>query len=150
MTTFGTLQLDPAQDAEFQARLGRLRAQWVAEVAALVQAVTAWATEAAAAHGWSLEPGTLDLSEEVVGGAYTVPSLVIHAGENDLHLEPIARGVLGAEGRVDLYAWPSLFRVMLLRKNGGWVVRTESGLDWPQPWGRDTFVALAEGLLKAE
>lgn len=30
-----------------------------------------------------------------------------------------------------------------------WVVRTESGLDWPHPWGRETFLALAEGLLKA-
>jgi len=68
-------------------------------------------------------------------------------------LEPIARGTVGAQGRVDLYAWPSLFRVMLLHKPRGkdrpleWVVRTESGLDWPQAWSRETFLTLADGLL---
>ena len=70
-----------------------------------------------------------------------MPVLTIHAPQGRLILEPIARGIVGAQGRVDLYAWPSLFKVLLLHKPRGkdrpleWVVRTESGLDWPQPWG---------------
>jgi len=96
-----------------------------------------------------VERAEKELAEEIVGGAYRVPVVTIHALQGRLILEPIARGTMGAQGRVDLYAWPSLFRVMLLRRDGGWVARTESGIDWPQAWDRETFLTLADGLLKA-
>lgn len=31
---------------------------------------------------------------------------------------------------------------MLVRKQGNWRVRTDSGIDWPKPWSRETFVEL--------
>lgn len=117
---------------------------------ALVRDAEEWATAAKDARHWAVERRTHEMAEEVVGGAYVVPGLRISAGDDELRLEPIARGVLHADGRVDLYAWPSMFRVMLLRKGGEWVIRTESGLDWPQAWGRETFLTLADGLLRAE
>jgi hypothetical protein len=150
MPTYGTLELDPVRDAAFQTRLTRLREQWVEQVTTLVRQAEEWAIAAKDAHGWTVERETQEIEEEVVGGAYTVPGLRLNAGGDELRLEPIARGVLHADGRVDLYAWPSLFRVMLLRKNDKWVVRTESGLDWPQVWNQETFLTLADGLLRAE
>ncbi len=120
----------------------------------LADEVQAWAGQEAA-RGWRVEREEKELAEEVVGGAYRVPVVTIIAPQGRLVLEPIARGTVGAQGRVDLYAWPSLFRVMLLHKPRGkdkpieWVVRTDSGLDWPQPWSRETFLALADGLLNA-
>jgi len=150
MPTYGTRELNPVQETAFQERLTRLREQWVEQVTALVGEAEGWAVAAQEARGWAVERRTHEIEEEVVGGAYVVPGLRVSAGEDELRLEPVARGVLHADGRVDLYAWPSLFRVMLLRKNGGWVVRTESGLDWPQSWGRETFLTLADGLLRAE
>jgi hypothetical protein len=56
---------------------------------------------------------------------------------------------MGAAGRVDLYAWPTLFRVMLLRspQDETWAIRTDSGLRWPNPWSEETFAQLALGLL---
>lgn len=131
------------------------RNNWERDTTALADEVQAWAEQEAAARGWRVEREQKELSEEVVGGAYRVPVVTIHAPQGRLILEPVARGVLGAQGRVDLYAWPSLFRVMLLHKPLGkghgleWVVRTESGIDWPQPWGHETFLTLAEGLLNA-
>lgn len=131
------------------------RDNWEHDTALLADEVQAWAAQEAAARGWRVEREQKELAEEVVGGAYQVPVVTIHAAQGRLILEPVARGVLGAQGRVDLYAWPSLFRVMLLHKPLGkdrglaWVVRTESGIDWPQPWGRETFLTLAEGLLNA-
>ena len=63
---------------------------------------------------------------------------------------PIGWNTLGSKGRIDLYAWPTLYRVMPLRRSDdSWVVRTESGIDWPHPWGKETFVELARGLVKA-
>ncbi len=129
------------------------RDNWERNTALLAEDIEAWASSAG--RGWRVEREQKELSEEVVGGAYLVPVVTIHAPEGRLILEPVARGVLGAQGRVDLYAWPSLFRVMLLHKPLGkdrglaWVVRTESGIDWPQPWNRETFLTLAEGLLNA-
>ncbi len=131
------------------------RDNWERNTALLADEVQAWAAQEAAALGWQVEREQKELAEEVVGGAYRVPVVTIHAPQGRLILEPVARGVLGAQGRVDLYAWPSLFRVMLLHKPLGkgqgleWVVRTESGIDWPQPWGREAFLTLAEGLLNA-
>ncbi len=150
MPTYGTLDLDPVREAAFQDRLTRLREQWVEQVTALAHDAEAWATAARDAHGWTVERRTHEIEEDVVGGAYVVPGLRVSAGADELRLEPVARGVLHADGRVDLYAWPSMYRVMLLRKNGAWVARTESGLDWPQAWGRETFLTLADGLLRAE
>lgn len=121
----------------------------------LADEVQTWAEQEAAERNWRVTREQKELAEEVVGGVYHVPVVTIHALQGRLVLEPIARGVLGAQGRVDLYAWPSLFRVMLLHKPRGkdkpmkWVVRTDSGLDWPQPWNRETFLTLAEGLLNA-
>jgi hypothetical protein len=149
MAILGTLKLNSTQDAESQERVTDLREQWINVVTDLVQQVTAWAAAVQEEHHWTLEAGQIELAEEIVGGTYRVPTLIIHAEGNALHLEPIARGVLSAEGRVDLSAWPSLFRVMLLRKNDTWIVRTESGLDWPQTWSEQTFLTIAEGLLQA-
>lgn len=115
------------------------RRDWERNTALLADEVQARAGQEAAARGWRVERERKELAEEVVDGAYRVPVVTIHAAQGRLTLEPVARGVLGAQGRVDLYAWPSLFRVMLLHKPLGrghglkWVVRTESGIDWPQP-----------------
>ena len=115
------------------------RYNWERSTLLLAGEVQAWAEQAAAAHGWRVEREEKELSEEVVGGAYRAPVVTIYAPQGRLVLEPIARGTVGAQGRVDLYVWPSLFRVMLLHKSLGqgrgleWIVRTESGIDWPQP-----------------
>ena len=150
-----TLTLTKEQAADLETRMAQSRDDWERNTARLADDVQAWAEQEAAALGWRVEREGKELSEEVVGGAYQVPVVTIYAPQGRLILEPVARGLLGAQGRVDLYAWPSLFRVMLLHKPLGkghglmWVVRTESGINWPQPWGRETFLTLAEGLLNA-
>lgn len=130
MPTYGTLELNPVRDAAFQARLTPLREQWVEQVTDLVRQVEEWAEAAKDVRGWTVEQETHEIHEEVVGGAYRVPGLRLSTSSDELRLEPVARGVLHADGRIDLYAWPSLFRVMLLRKNGEWVIphRVWSGL----------------------
>jgi hypothetical protein len=132
-------------------RMARRRTEWVEAVTALADDVAKWASDHAARFNWSVECHDERLSEVFTGGEYTVPVVEMRVDVDKLVLEPIARRTLGAEGRVDLYAWPRHYRVMLLhQKDGSWIVRTDSGLDWPSPWNEATFVQLAEGLLKAE
>ena len=150
-----TLMLTKEQTADLETRMAQSRHDWEHSTVLLANDVQTWADQEAAVRGWRVEREEKELAEEVVGGAYRVPVVTIHAPQGLLILEPIARGTVGAQGRVDLYVWPSLFRVMLLHKPRGkdrpleWVVRTESGLNWPQSWGRETFLTLAEGLLNA-
>ena len=147
--------LTKEQAADLEARKVQSRHNWESHTEMLADEVQLWAEQEASARDWRVEREEKELAEDVVGGAYRVPVLTIHAPQGRLVLEPIARGTVGAQGRVDLYAWPSLFKVMLLHTPRGkdrppeWVVRTESGLNWPQPWGRETFLTLAEGLLNA-
>lgn len=91
----------------------------------LADDVQTWADQEASARGWRVEREEKELAEEVVGWAYRVPVVTIHAPQGRLILEPVARGMVGAQGRVDLYAWPSLFRVMLLHKPRGKDVELE-------------------------
>ncbi len=120
-------------------------AQWQTAVKALAHEIEDWARE----RGWGVERSSGEVNEELFG-VYEVPVLTIETDKGRLILEPIARMVVGADGRVDLYAYPTLFRVMLLYTAGDhrWTVRTDSGIDWPQPWQKDTFYALAAGLLR--
>lgn len=138
--------------------MAQMRHDWEKQTRQLADDVETWVRQETN-RGWRVEREEKELAEEVVGGLYHVPIITIHAPQGRLILEPIARGIVGAQGRIDLYAWPSLFRVMLLHKPRGkdnsedqpleWVVRTESGLDWPLPWNRETFLNLAQSLLNA-
>ena len=127
--------------------------EWTAAVETLFQQVQHWAADARS-EDWQITFSTADVTEESLG-SYPIRVMEINAGTGRLILEPVGLDVLGARGRVDLYAWPSLFRVMLLRSlkennsKEGWTIRTESGIDWPTAWGKDSFLVISEQLLAA-
>lgn len=123
-------------------------AEWQSAVSAVLQQVREWIAEAR--PEWQIETSSADVTEES-SGRYTISVLEIIAANGRLILEPVGRDVYGAKGRIDLYAYPSLYRVMLLRNyaDGEWVMRTGSGIDWPQPWGKEGFLAVADRLLDA-
>jgi hypothetical protein len=129
-------KLSPAEKSQ-------LRSEWLQVVDALARQVRDWAAK----KGWSVTEEQREVNEERLG-LYQVPVLKIDTPNGQVILEPIARDVAGAEGRVDLYAWPTYFRVKLLRSaDENWYVRTDSGINWPHPWREETFAELAEGLL---
>src|SRR5262245_60987596 len=108
----------------------RLRDEWLQVVAALARDVRGWAEK----KGWTVTEEPREINEERLG-IYQAPALQIDTPNGQVILEPIARDVAGADGRVDLYAWPTHFRVKLLRRADGiWYVRTDSGINWPHPW----------------
>lgn len=123
-------------------------AEWQSAVSAVLQQVREWIAEDR--PKWQSETSSAGVTEES-SGRYTIPVLEIIAANGRLILEPVGRDVYGAKGRIDLYAYPSLYRVMLLRSyaDGEWVMRTGSGIDWPQPWGKEGFLAVADRLLDA-
>jgi len=120
--------------------------KWLDAVERLVSDVEEWSR----AEGWDVEREEDERQERSLG-RYAVPVLRIRTPSGDGFLKPIGHDVGGARGRVDLSAWPTLYRVMLLLTDrGGWRVRTDSGIDWPEPWGRETFLHLVDGLSRAQ
>lgn len=123
--------------------------EWTDAVSTLLEQVRRWAAEER--PEWRLEVSTADVTEESLGH-YATQVLEFTAPSGRLVFEPVGLDVFGARGRVDFYAWPSLYRVMLLRSvaGGEWTIRTGSGIDWPQPWSKDSFLAIADRLLVAK
>jgi hypothetical protein len=128
--------LDPSEE----------RQQWVQAVRSFCDDVTAWSTS----QDWHVVREELSLTEESLG-SYTVPTLTIQTRHGTVVVEPVGRLVMGATGRIDLFAYPTLFRVMLLRspRDGGWRIRTDSGIFLRQAWGEGTFLDLVADLTGA-
>jgi hypothetical protein len=122
------------------------RQRWIETVQAFCDELAGWSEN----QGWTVTRSVKELREEGLG-AYAVPMLTIQAPRGTVKVDPVGREVLGAVGRIDLYAYPTLFRVMLLRsgKDGRWRILTDSGIYLKQPWNETTFAELVTDLTVA-
>jgi hypothetical protein len=121
--------------------------EWKQSVDLLLDQIASWAQQE---PEWKIERQDKKVTEEALG-TYNIDSLIITTPEGRMHIDPIARIVFGGRGTVEMFAWPSLFRVRLLRgrTEGEWKVLTDSGFTLRQEWNRDNFVNLAKDLLGA-
>jgi len=110
----------------------------------LVEQVEGWAK----ARKWGVAREKKILDESRLG-TYTAPGLVVRTPRGIVYLEPVGRDIASADGRVDLLAWPSQARMMLVRIGGRWVPKTDSGVKWPHDWNRKTLEELIEALQTA-
>lgn len=124
-----------------------LRDKWLRTVQQLQEQIKTWVYMES---GWSTEWEEGHEIQEEPLGTYTVSVLTIHTPNGRLMLEPIARNYPG-RGIVELFAWPTLFRVRLLRgeEDSDWQVRVDSGFILHEEWNRENFVRLAGDLLNA-
>ncbi len=121
--------------------------EWLRTIQTLQSQIKTWAHMEA---GWSTEWGEDHKIEEAPLGIYTVTAMNIHTPNGMLVLEPIARNFPG-RGIVEFYAWPTLFRVRLLRRHtdDDWQVRVDSGFILHEEWNQSNFIRLANDLLGA-
>lgn len=118
--------------------------EWVKAVNELVGQVERWSES----FGWATSRQKKTIRERALG-AYEVDDLVIKTTSGVLVLEVRGRDVIDAEGRVDLYALENLNRLILVRKDGRWVLKTDTGVRWPKVWGRSAFGELPEMVASA-
>lgn len=129
-------------------RLRERRDAWIARVNALIGQLEQWARLA----GWEIER-VADRIEEAGLGTYEAPGARIRIGgpagrpERAVLVTPIALQIPGGDGRVDLEGYPTLSRVKLLGKPGGWKIMTDSNVPLRLPWDANTFRQLAEDLV---
>jgi len=125
-----------------------LRQEWLDTVAGLQDQIKTWVSYE---PGWSTSAGEDHHIEEGALGTYIAADINISTPSGRLVLEPVGRNYPGA-GVMELYAWPTLYRVRLVRDgmNGGWRVRTDSGIFLRQEWNRENFITLVNDLLAAD
>jgi len=114
---------------------------WIEAVSGVCQDIVSWSE----ARQWTVLRDEKTVKGDVTG-PYTVPYLMIQTPEIRLHVDPIGYDIVGADGRVDIEAWPSLNRMLLLRRGGEWKLYTDSRIKWPEPWGERAFERLVEAL----
>lgn len=115
--------------------------EWLETVTRLLDDVEHWCRQA----GWEVDRSVKRLHESKLG-EYEAPVLKVRSPAGILYVEPVARHVVDADGLVDLYAWPSLRRLVLVRKGQRWTLRSESGVPWHQPWNAHSFADVARAL----
>lgn len=115
--------------------------RWKEAVTSVLDSAQEWAKE----RGWPSSKRMISISEENLG-TYELPLLTIESATGQIVLEPIARWSSPGDGRIDVYGWPSLNRLMLVRKGADWTLFTEAGVRWPQRWSLATFSDLATNL----
>lgn len=120
------------------------RMAWERAVAGLCDEVEGWARQ----QGWDVARQTKSLQEEYLG-SYTLPFLSIGSPEVTIHVDPVGRNIIGAEGRVDILSFPSLNRMLLIRLGDRWRLKTDARIDWPNPWNKETFFELVHALASA-
>jgi len=115
------------------------RNSWCEFVNALMKDVEAWAGR----RKWPVDRQEKTVTEDHAG-TYSVPELNVKVPGGYLTLEPVGCNVIGADGRVDITAFPSLDRVMLVLVGKEWRLKTDSGVPWPKLWCEETFEELAQ------
>ncbi len=120
-------------------RAAQSREDWLAVVHQLIDRVAAWAKR----RKWAVDYQEKQVHESRLG-SYAVPVLVVRAPSGVVYVEPVARYVAKADGRIDLYSFPAMNRMMLVRAGTDWVLKTDSGVKWPEPWSEQAFTRLVE------
>jgi hypothetical protein len=129
------------------------RDRFESEVEVLYSNVEAWSKN----EKWNVQREPWIAPSTPVLRAKGIDSLAITLPNADgaLLLQPIGHDIAGADGRIDLLAYPSSNRVRLLlmvdatTNVARWVARTDSGIDWPYDWNENTFKQLALALTYA-
>ncbi len=120
----------------------RERTEWIVAVEQLVGDVEAWVTK----RNWWVHRELKTVTEDELG-SYEVPVLTMQSPTARFVLEPIARYVMGAEGRVDLSIFPSYDRFMIVRADGGWRLRSLDRRDRNFAWSERAFFKVIAELM---
>jgi hypothetical protein len=91
--------------------------EWKAEIETLYSRIEGWLSEMKDPPRITRRPITIN---ERISGPYSVDELFIEGESGQLAVRPVARWVLGADGRVDLIGTEGPEMLIRLRERDGW------------------------------
>jgi hypothetical protein len=115
--------------------------KWITAIEQLMAAIEKWSI----AMGWFVERKE-KLIQEKRYGSYAVPALFIRTNQGKIVVDPIALDILDGDGRIDIEAFPSLHRFVLIRKNDNWILLTDAYIPWSRSWSKKAFYEIIEAL----
>jgi hypothetical protein len=118
---------------------------WIAEAQGIIDQAKVWAET----RGWATRQDQRPITEEIIG-TYEAHVLLIHTPQGRLLLEPVARYIVGGEGRFDFCVMPSYDSVLLVKTSEGWAFYSTSHPDFNAPWSQESFEEIALELLKMQ
>src|SRR5437660_29313 len=102
---------------------------WVSNVRSLLSEIAYWAE----IEKWPVQAPKKTIQEN--GGTYKTGQLYIKTPQGWVFVEPIAEKVCGdAKGRVDMYAYPTMHRALLVWDGRKWHVRADPGIRPHRVW----------------
>lgn len=105
---------------------------WRRNLENLFNEIRLWLTPLTENGVISIQDQSRQIIEEGLG-AYDVPMLIITpAGSPPLQIEPIARLVIGAQGRVDIKSGSRLLTLLRTFDDDGWVLLAKGAVGGPQ------------------
>jgi hypothetical protein len=120
-------------------------AEWQEALHDLFQSAEDWSRD----YGCFVKRGKKQVTEKFLG-TYEVPTLLIHTTANNRFvLEPVARQVAGAAGRVDLCLLPSYDSVGIVRMEDGWYILPERPSHRKKALSREVFLNTLDQLARA-
>lgn len=119
----------------------QIRNAWVQAVDDVLSEVEAWCE----AEGWPTHRESKWIDEDRLG-QYTIPVLLIDTPGGRLHLDPLARFIVGADGRIDVYSFPQYHTAILLSSKNAWRFCTVDGPKLDKPFDKPSFLRIAKRL----
>lgn len=93
----------------------KVRDEWIAAVGDFMDETETWAKR----QGWGVLREPKVIKEDDIG-TYSVPRMLLHDLFGRVVLDPVARFVMGAEGRIDIHVIPSWESLIIVRMPEGW------------------------------
>ena len=118
---------------------------WLVEIQTIIDQAKIWSQ----GRGWTTRQDQKVIVEENVG-KYEAPILLIHTPQGRLLLEPVARDIVGAEGRFDFCVMPSYDSLALVKFEGGWAFYSPVRQDLCLAWSEQAFEKVASELLSMQ
>jgi len=92
--------------------------EWLEALNSLIRQLEQW-LEPALAEGLKIEPYQKEIAEYDLG-TYSAPALKISFGSRTVHVEPVARFIVGGTGRVDIDSSRGIFKLIRDPATGRW------------------------------
>ena len=123
-----------ARSRRTSVRPAKLKAEWLRELDSLFGDIASWCES----RKWWVhrDHKTIDCD---AFGPYDAPVLMIQSPQGRFMVDPVGHDIVGAEGRVEIQAWPTFDRMVLIRNNGRWRIHPDLDFDRPRRWSRDGF-----------
>jgi hypothetical protein len=143
-----TLRDQKAKSKDFD-RESVLR-EWTAALKALMADIQSWLRPAMNEELLRARPETTIVSEERLG-TYEVPRLLLEMPSGlTVNINPVARFIVGADGRVDMWAFPT-DKWLIVRQADQWrLIRKGGDLSSDVPLAAESFKSALTELIRAE